>query len=116
MDPKIVAAMARPTPTMDLQPVENHYMAKAFVERLKEHITTAKKEAGAEQQLVVYYQSPAGDIALEWVSWHNPNLVILYGQDSRVLVHMANLALVLRFEPRNNAKPKPEIGFKPGQN
>jgi hypothetical protein len=67
--------------------------------------------------VAVYYPTAAGEqVRVKDISWHNPDLVLLYSGDSRIFVHRENLVLVVRYEPvLGEVPPKLDIGFKPGQ-
>jgi hypothetical protein len=90
--------------------------ADTFYDRLRHHIEETQDQLGDNQELAILYYTTGGDpIVISDIGYHNPNLIILYGMDSKgnesnVLLHMESVQLVLKIIKVDN-KPKRKIGF-----
>lgn len=87
-------------------------------ERIQSQIQQAEQEAAARnQQLALYYYSQDGEsILVTKVGYHNTGLLVLDGLDSvkrecRVLVHVASLALTMKFLSAKSATQTRKIEF-----
>ena len=102
----------------DFKPLvqKDHRMADTFYERLRYQIEEIEKElAGDEQLAVVHYNSAGQPFMVRDIGYHNPNLIILYGQDAdnnecSILAHMNTIQLVLIRVKVKEVKPY-RIGF-----
>src|SRR5947207_1055863 len=61
----------------------NFNLADIFYERLQENIEEFQKKLAADEQaLVLYYPPGAAAVVVQDIGYHNPNSIMLYGQDS----------------------------------
>ncbi|MBD2458258.1 hypothetical protein H6G80_29855 [Nostoc sp. FACHB-87] len=102
-----------------LQEFSEIFLARTFYQRLKYHIKETQANLSEDEHLAIYFCNKAGEmILIEDIGYHNPNLIILYGQDltgnpSNLLVHVESVELVLKVLKIENEPEvkKRRIGF-----
>jgi hypothetical protein len=103
-------------PPLKIPIIDNPNMANVFYDRLRHHIEDTQNKLEENQQLAIYYYAPGGEpILVTDIGYHNPNLIILYGMDSKgnesnILLHMQSVQLVLKIIGTEN-KTNQKIGF-----
>jgi hypothetical protein len=92
--------------------------ASGFFERLEHWIRSEENQLEPDEQLLVVYYNRAGEsIHVREIFYHNPQLIILLGQDNqghqrRLLVHMEAVELeIMRVKVESEAQEKRKIGF-----
>ena len=92
--------------------------ASGFFKRLEHWIRREESQLKYNEQLLVVYYNRAGQsIYVHEIGYHNPQLIILFGQDNqgnqrRFLVHMEAVELeVMRVKVESEAQEKRAIGF-----
>jgi len=96
--------------------------ADSFYESLKNNIENDIQCLASDEQLAVYYFTPAGQaIILNDIGYQNPNLIWLHGFDAEqnsytILIHMSSVQLVLRVTRQQaevqQAEAQRTIGFR----
>lgn len=121
-DQIVKAALTVPTfpriqmPDIGKLVLKDYLMADTFYEHLKHHVEETEKELAEDEQLAVVYRDSVGQsFVVRDISYHNPNLIILYAQDANenecsILAHMNTVQLVLIRVKVKEAKPY-RIGF-----
>lgn len=97
-----------------------HLYADTFYDRLQKSIISIADEIKGREdvQLSVYFDTQAERIVVDYLGFHNPYLMVLYGHDAdgnecRVLTHMEATQLIVKIEKVDDktARRKP-IGFR----
>ena len=97
--------------------IKDYKLADTFYDRLRQHIEGTQNQLKKDEQLVLYYYNQTGErILVTDMGYHNPNLIILYGQDSNgnecsVIAHMQSVQLVVKILKLENKAERRTIGF-----
>jgi hypothetical protein len=76
--------------------------ASLLYERIQENVETVRAELKEDEELFAFYNAPSGEvIKIESFGYHNPYLMIIYGEDQQmnkcqILVHAYSFQIVMK--------------------
>lgn len=98
--------------------IPNHPLyAEVFYNLLKEHLLETQDRLDKDEELRVYYYDQAGNpILIKDIGYHNPSLIILYGQDTQrdechILLHLQSVQLITKIEKITDKIKAGRLGF-----
>ncbi len=108
---------------MNLRPLEptrlepHRFYADTVADRIEAQIAEASQALGEDEMLVAIVPLADGTrIAVNSIGYHNPSLIVVYGQDRNaeeaiLLLSHTNVQMILRKVKRQPEQPKNVIGF-----
>lgn len=96
----------------------SHKLASGLVERIEEQIADFCDELKEDEAYAVYVLLKDGSrIFATFFGYHNPYLVIVEGtndkrQETKLLIHMNEIQIVLIKDKKDVLKDRPKIGFQ----
>lgn len=114
MRPAIDPPLPR-APALDL---ESPYCADAFVERLRGWLREMEAALQEHEQLRVSAFTGSREVVIDFIGYHNPDLVALQGVDpstgerATLLLHKEALQLFSTVETLDRGAPRRQIGFQ----